>query len=189
MAVHGSNERGLAMITLLVTVVIVTLISMSLVGFMSTDMTHASIQYAVARSFYIAQAGLEEAKVRVFAAADPSAYATPAEGVTESYGGGQFTYWVDAGPQTCGVGLTTLEAVGRVAYLNRTLATRVRACGVAGVPFLNALFGVSRIQFQGAASRLYLAPYLIGTPGGGGSLGSFTEINFSDNGVRLNALN
>ncbi len=189
MAAHRSNERGLAMITLLVTVMIVTMISLSLVGFMTTDMTHASIQYAVARSFYIARAGLEEAKLQVAAAADPTTYATPAEGVTESYGGGQFTYWVDAGSQTCGVGVTTLEAVGQVAFLSRTLSTRVRACAVAGAPFLTALFGVSRIKLQGAASRLYLAPYLIGTPGGGGSLGSFTEINFSDNGVQLNALN
>jgi hypothetical protein len=188
MVVHRPNERGLAMITLLVTILIVIMVSVSLVGFMNTDMTHASIQYAVARSFYIAQAGLEEAKLQVSAAADPSAYTTPAEGVTESYGGGQFTYWVDAGPQPCGAGLATLEAVGQVAFLSRTLSTRVRACAVAGVPFLTALFGVSRIQFQGADSRLYLAPYLIGTPGGGGSLGSFTEINFSDNGVRLNAV-
>jgi len=192
MAVPRSDERGLAMITLLVTVMIVTMISLSLVGFMSTDMTHASIQYAVARSFYIAEAGLEEAKVQIVAAADPSIYRTPAEGVTESYGSGQFTYWADPGTgleTACGAGFTTLEAVGQVAYLNRTFSTRVRACGVAGAPFLTALFGVSRIQFQGAASRVYLAPYLVGTPGGGGSLGSFTEIKFADNGVRLNALN
>jgi cell division septation protein DedD len=187
-AVHPSNERGVAMITLLVTVIIVIMISLSLVGFMRTDMTHASIQYAMARSFYIAQAGLEEAKLQVFAAADPSAYATPPEGVTEPYGSGRFTFWVDARSQICGAGLTTLEAIGQVGFLSRALSTRVRACGVVGAPFLTALFGVSRVQFQGAASRLYLAPYLTGTPGGGGSLGSFTEINFADNGVRLNAL-
>ena len=189
-AVRRSGERGLAMITLLVTVIIVTMISLSLVGFMQTDITHASIQYAVARSFYIAQAGLEEAQLKVEAAADPSTYATTAEGVTESYGGGQFTYWVDNAQATaCGAGLMVLEAVGRVAVLNRTLSTRVRACGVAGAPFLAALFGVSRIQLQGAASRLYLAPSLPGAPGRGGSLGSFTEINFAENGVQLNALN
>ncbi len=189
---HKSDERGLAMIALLVTVIIVTVISFSLVGLMGTDMTHASIQYAVARSFYIAQAGVEEAKVRASAAGDPSTYATPAEGITESYGGGQFTYWVDpdTGPKTaCGAGLTTLEALGQVAFLSRTFSTRIRVCGVAGAPFLMALFGVSRIELQGETTRLYLAPYLIGTPGGGGNLGSYTEINFSDNGVRVNALN
>ena len=189
-AVRRPDERGLAMITVLVTVIIVTTISLSLVGFMQTDITHASIHYAVARSFYIAQAGLEEAKLKVAAAADPSTYATPAEGVTESYGGGRFTYWVDtAQASACGEGLTVLEAVGQVPFLNRTLSTRVRACAVAGAPFLTALFGVSRIQFQGAASRVYLAPSLIGRPGRGGSLGSFTEINFTDNAVQLNALN
>lgn len=179
------------MITLLVTVLIVTIVSLSLVGLMNTDMTHASIQYAVARSFYIAQAGLEEAKVQVFAAADPSTYTTPAEGVTQSYGGGQFTYWVDTdtGPKTpCGAGLTTLEAAGQVGFLHRTISTRVRACGVAGAPLLTALFGVSRIEFQGSGTRLYLAPYPVGTPGRGGNLGSFTEINFTDSGVRVNAV-
>ena len=187
---NDSTERGLAMITLLVTVMIVTLISVSLVGFMNTDMRHASIQYAVARSFYIAQAGLEEAKAQFFAAADPTLYATPAEGVTEAYGSGRFTYWVGADSGAgCGMGLETLEAVGEVPYLNRTFSTRVRACGVPGAPFLSALFGVGRVRLQGAATRLYLAPYLTGAPGGGGSLGSFTEINFSDNNVRVNAIN
>jgi hypothetical protein len=187
--VNGRGERGAAMLAVIMTVVIVTAISVSLVGLMGTDITHASIQYAVARSFYIAQAGLEQAKVQVFTAADPVAYTTPDAGVMMPYGGGQFTYWVDAGPATrCGAGLKTLEALGQVPFLSRTLSTRVRACGVPGTPFLAALFGVSRIQFQGAASRTYLAPYLIGTPGGGGSLGSFTEINFSDNDVRVNAL-
>jgi hypothetical protein len=67
------------------------------------------------------------------------------------------------------------------------IPTRIRACGVPGVPFLTALFGVSQVQFEGA-SRTYLAPYDVGTPGGGGSLGSFTEINFAGNDVRLNGL-
>lgn len=179
------------MVALLAAALIVTVVSVSLVALMNTDLTHASIQHASARSFYIAQAGLEEARGRIFAAADPSAYSTPAEGVTESYGGGQFTYWVDpdTGPNTaCGDGFKTLEAAGQVPFLHRAISTRVRACGVAGVPFLAALFGVSRVQFQGAATRLYLAPYPTGTPGRGGNLGSFTEINFADSGVRLNAV-
>src|SRR5207248_668694 len=33
-----------------------------------------------------------------------------------------------------------------------------------------------------------LAPYAVGTPGGGGNLGSFTEINFADTDTRVNAL-
>lgn len=156
---------------------------------MYADMTHASIQYAVTRSFYIAQAGLAQAKARVSGAADPSAYTTPEGGVTVPFGGGQFTYWVDAGPATgCGPGFKTLEALGQVAYRGRTFPRRVRACAAPGTPLLAALFGVSRVQFQGANSRTYLAPHESGTPGGGGSVGSFTEINFSDNDVRVNAL-
>jgi hypothetical protein len=177
------------MIAVLATVLFVTVTSIALVALMNMDMTHASIQHAVARSFYIAQAGLEEAKIQISEAADPAAYTTPAGGVAVAYGSGRFTYWVDAGPAAgCGPGLKTLESLGQVAFLGRTIPARVRACGVAGTPFLAALFGVSRIQFQGPTSRMYLAPYLVGTPGGGGNLGSFTEINFSDNDVRLNAL-
>ncbi len=183
------GERGLAMVAVLGAVLIVTIISLALVGLMNTDLTHASIQHAVARAFYLAQAGLEEAKVQVAAAADPVTYTTPASGVTSPYGTGRYTYWVDAGPaEGCGPGLKTLEAIGHVGFLGRTIWTEVRACAVGGTPFLAALFGVSRVQFQGTSSRVYLAPYLVGTPGGGGSLGSFTEINFADKDVRLNAL-
>ncbi len=176
------------MLALLVAAVLVTVMSVSLVSLMNTDMSHASVQYAVARSFYIAQAGLEEAMAHVFAAADPATDATPAAGVTATYSSGRFTYWVDAGPATgCGAGFKTLEAVGQVASLGRMIPTRVRACAVPGVPFLTVLFGVSLVEFQGT-SRTYLAPYEVDSPGGGGTLGSFTEINFSDQSVRLNAL-
>ena len=187
--VERPGERGVALVTVLVTVLIVTVIAVSLVGLMNTDITHSGIQGGVARSFYIAQAGLEEAKVQASAAADPAAYQTPDRGVTVPYDRGQFTYWVDAGPAAgCGKGLKTLEAVGQIAYLGRTLSTRIRACGVPGPPFLAALFGVARVEFQGAASRTYLAPFATRTPGGGASLGSFTEINFADTDVRVNAL-
>lgn len=176
------------MLALLVGAVLVTVMSVSLVRLMNTDMTHASVQYAVSRSFYIAQAGFEEARAHVFSAADPTTAATPAGGVTMPYGGGQFTYWVDAGPATgCEVGLKTLESLGEVAAVGRRIATRVRACALPGVPFVAALFGVSPVKFQGA-SWTYFAPYEVGTPGGGGNLGSFTEINFAGNEVRLNAL-
>ena len=177
------------MIALLASVLIVTVISIALIGLMDTDLTHASIQFAVARSFYIAQAGLAEAEVQASAAADPAGYTTPDRGVTVPYGSGLFTYWVDAGPAAgCGPGLKTLESHGEVAFLGRTIGARVRGCAVGGAPFLAALFGVGPVQFRGAASRVYLAPYAVGTPGGGGNLGSFTEINFADGDTRVNAL-
>ncbi len=177
------------MLTLLVATLVVTTISMALIGLMSTDLTHASLQHAVARSFYLAQAGLEEAKVRIAAAPDPSVFTTPVAGVTVAYGDGHFTYWVDAGPAEsgCGPGLKTLEAQGEVSVLGWNLGSRVRACGIAGTPVLAALFGVGPVQFQGP-SRVFFAPYHVGSPGGGGSLGSFTEINFADQRVRFNAL-
>src|SRR5690349_15060433 len=130
------------MLALLVAATFVTVISVSLVRLMTTDIGHGSIQYAVSRSYYIAQAGLSEAAAHVFASADPVTDATAAAGVTVSYGGGQFAYWVDAGPATgCEAGLKTLEAAGKVEALGRTIPTRVRACAIPGVPFLAALFG------------------------------------------------
>ena len=186
--VRRPRERGMAMVMLLATVMLVTMISIALVGLMSTDLTHTSIQYAVSRSFYVARAGLEEAQAQVRGAADPSADTTPDAGMTMPYGGGHFTDWVDAGPATgCGAGFKTLEALGQVAVLGRVIPARLRACAVPGVPFLAALFGVSKVEFQGT-SQVYLAPYAVGTPGGGGDLGSFTEIHFADADVRLNAL-
>ena len=187
--VPQSNERGLSMITVLGAILIVTVIGVASIGLMDTDMLHASIQNAVARSFYIAQAGLEEAEGLVAAAADPVAFTTRDTGVTIAYGDGQVTYWVDAGPATgCGDGFKTLEALGEVRVLGRTIPARVRACGVPGTPISTALFGVSRVEVQGPAARMYLAPYGDGTPGGGGSLGSFTEIHIADAGARINAL-
>lgn len=44
------------MLALLGAAVLVTLISVALVGVMDTDLTHAPVQYAVSRSFYIARA-------------------------------------------------------------------------------------------------------------------------------------
>lgn len=184
-----TTERGIAMIMVLSTIMVVTTISVALVGVMDTDVLHAAIQNAVARSFYLAQAGLEEAAGEIAAAVDPRAFTTPARGVTRPYGGGRFTYWVDAGPATgCGSGFKTLEAFAEVPFLRRDIPARVRACAIAGTPMAIALFGVSRIELRGGATRIYLAGYGTDTPGGGGSLGSFTETHFADTGVHLNAL-
>ena len=185
----GGGERGLALIVVLATIIIVTTICVALVGLMHTDMLHASIQTAVARSFYIAEAGLEAAKAQVAGAADPTTYTTRARGVTASYAGGDYTYWVDAGPATgCGPGLKTLEALGRVPFLGGAIPARVRGCGLAGAPMAIALFGVSRVEIRGARSRIYLAPFGVGHPGNGASLGSFSEIHMAHPAIRVNAL-
>ncbi|MGH2376125.1 MAG: hypothetical protein ACRDIC_22000 [bacterium] len=190
----ATREHGSAMIIVLALAVILTAIATSLVGLMHTDITHASIQHAKASSFAIAQAGLAEAQGAVIAAPSPVAFRNAAEGTGQAYGAnGRFTYWIDSGPGAgapCGPGLKTLESHGEVAYLGRMITTRVRACGIAGTPFLTAVFGVSVVEGQGATSRTYIAPYLAGTPGSprGGALGSFTEINFNDSGLRLNAV-
>src|SRR5437016_2718925 len=142
------EERGIAMIALLAAALIVSVVSIALIGLMHTDLTHASIQFAVARSFYLAQAGLAEAKAQV-SAADPAANATPDRGVTVPYGSGRYSFWVDAGPAIgCGPGLKTLEALGETEFLGRTIGSRVRACAVGGTPMLAALFGAGRVQFQ-----------------------------------------
>jgi len=186
----------MALVTVLATLIIVTAIAMSLVGLLHTDITHASIQHAVASSFAVAQAGLAEAQAAVFAASDPFTYTNPSgtAGEQRPYGqNGQFIYWVDTGPAAgspCGPGLKTLEALGEVTYLRRQIPARVRACGLPGTPYLAALFGVSIVEAQGATSRTYIVPFQASTPGSprGGALGSFTEINFGDAGVHLNAV-
>lgn len=191
-----TDQRGMSMIIVLAATIILTALGASLVGLMHTDITHASIQHASAASFFNAQAGLSEAVAQVFAAADPIGYTNPsgAVGESRSYGqGGTFTYWVDTGPAAgnpCGPGLKTIEALGEVPFLGRMINSRVRACGVPGAPFLAALFGVSLVEAQGSTSRTYVAPHLVGSPGAprGGNIGSFTELNFVDSGLRLNAL-
>jgi len=160
------NERGLALITVLVITMITTGIGIALVGLMNTDLTHAGVQHAKARSFYVAQAGLEEAKAQVFAASDPLTYTTASAGVTSNFGDGRFTYWVDNGTTVfCGVGLKTLEAEGEVGYLAFTIRSRVAACGIPGAPFLTSIFGVSLVETQGATSHTYVAPVRPSVPG------------------------
>ena len=70
------SECGQAVMALLVAAVLVTVMSVSMVSLMNADMTDASLEYAASRSFYTAQAGLEEAKALIRAAPDPTT-ATP----------------------------------------------------------------------------------------------------------------
>jgi len=66
-----NDERGVALITVLVITLITTGIGIALIGLMNTDLTHAGIQHAKSRSLEAAQAGLEAAKDAVANAADP----------------------------------------------------------------------------------------------------------------------
>lgn len=193
MTVGRRGERGMAMIIVLAVTVILTAIGASLVGLMHTDITHAGIQHALASSFFVAQAGLAQAFSAVASASDPVAYAGDSGGPQAYAQGGRYTWWVDVGPAAgspCGAGFKTLEALGEVSYLGRWINSRVRACGVPGTPVLTAIFGVSLVEAQGATSRTYVAPYPAGAPGAprGGAIGSFTELNFADAGLRLNAV-
>src|SRR3972149_3457679 len=190
-----NDERGVALITVLVITLITTGICIALVGLMNTDLTHAGIQHAKARSFEAAQAGLETARDVVTDAPDPVAFATAPGGVPGTLcpatgTGSDFTYWVDAGPATtCPPGLKTLEAEGQGNYLAFTIRSRVQACGVPGPAFPTALFGVSLIEAQGATSRTYIAPFSVGRPGAprGAHIGGLRGDHVQENGRRPRA--
>src|SRR3972149_10082794 len=55
------GEGGFAMIALLVTILVVTVVGVNMVEFMTHDITHAGIQGDVSRAFYVAQGGLKGA--------------------------------------------------------------------------------------------------------------------------------
>lgn len=191
-ATYRKTEGGVAILSVLTSTLLLTLMAIGLVGIMNTDLTHASIQGAVSHSFYNAQTGVQQGEI--YAQRNAS---TPSTGVSASFAGGSYTFWVDAGPAAgspCGAGIRTVEAVGSFPFLARTISTRLRACGL-GSPMAIALFGVNTLHFQGASSgsrAFYLAPYnppgVPCTQGNGSSIGSFREINFQDTGVRMNAL-
>jgi Tfp pilus assembly protein PilX len=191
-ATFHKTERGFAILSVLISTMVLTLMGIGLVGIMNTDVTHAGIQGVVSKSFYAAQTGLQQAQIYA-----QSSLSTPPAGVSASFAGGSYTFWVDAGPAAgspCGAGYRTVEAVGSFPFLARTISTRLRACGPAS-PTAIGFFGVNSLHFQGASGgsrAFYLAPYNPpGVPcaqGNGASVGSFREINFQDTGVRVNAL-
>src|SRR3990170_2725709 len=76
---------------------------------------------------------------------------------------------------------------GRPTPAWRTAVSEVR---VIGGPLNFGLFGVSTVAAQGANSRTYLAPWRTVAPGvpRAPNMGSFLDINFQDNGTRLNAV-
>ena len=179
-------EEGMAVIPVLVVVLVVSAIGLGLVGVMNTDITHATIQGTVSRSFYVAQAGLQEAVVRL--KADPN-YRTPgypAAVPPEDFAGGQFWIWVEDHAED----VVQITSRGRATTAGRTVTAEVRTTALVGPPVAFGLFGVSTVEAQGANSRTYLAPWQTSGPGvpRGPNMGSFQEINFQDSGSRLNAV-
>src|SRR3990172_3763568 len=59
------GEEGMAVLPVLVVVAIISAIGFGLVGVMNTDITHATIQGAVSRSYFVTQAGLQDAIVQL----------------------------------------------------------------------------------------------------------------------------
>src|SRR3972149_6048326 len=86
--------------------------------------------------------------------------------------------------------MVQIPSRGRATTAGRTVTAEVRAIVLVGPPVTFGLFGVSTVGAQGANSRTYLAPWQTAGPGvpRGANMGSFQDINFQDNGTRLNAV-
>lgn len=184
------DAAGMITLPALVVVLLISAIGFGLVGVMNTDITHATIQGTVSRTYFVTQAGLQEAVVRL--KADPlyrtAAYPSGVSATSFGGGGGQFWIWVeDYAPQEDTV---TITVRGRVTSAGRTVVSEIRAIALVGPPIPFGLFGVSTVVAQGANSRTYLAPWRPSGPGvpRGANMGSFFDINFQDTGSRLNAV-
>ena len=182
------REEGMTVVPVLVVVIIISAIGFGLVGVMNTDITHATVQGAVSRSYFVAQAGLQNALV-CLKGANPTGCRTlayPAAVSPVAFDNGQFWVWVeDYGGTDSGYWQVTSR--GRATSAGRTAVSEVR---VIGGPLNFGLFGVSTVAAQGANSRTYLAPWRTVAPGvpRAPNMGSFLDINFQDTGTRLNAV-
>jgi len=180
------GEEGLAVLPVLVVVAIISAIGFGLVGVMNTDITHATIQGAISRSYFVTQAGLQDAIVQLKANPLYRTAAYPVAVPAQSFGGGQFWVWVEDYAED----MVQITGRGRATTAGRTVTAEVRAIALVGPPITFGLFGVSTVGAQGANSRTYLAPWQTAGPGvpRGANMGSFQDINFQDNGTRLNAV-
>ncbi len=180
------GEAGVTVVPVLVVVLVVSAIGIGLVGVMNTDITHATIQGAVSRSYFVTQAGLEDAVVQLKANALFRTAPYPAAVGAQNFGGGQFWVWVEDYAED----MVQITSRGRATTAGRTVTSEVRAIALVGPPITFGLFGVSTVGAQGANSRTYLAPWQTAGPGvpRGPNMGSFLDINFQDNGTRLNAI-
>src|SRR3970282_2708711 len=88
------REEGMTVVPVLVFVAIISAIGFGLVGVMNTDITHATIQGAVSRSYFVTQAGLQDAIVQLKANPLYRTAAYPAGVAPQTFGGGQVWLWV-----------------------------------------------------------------------------------------------
>lgn len=180
------GEDGVTILPVLVVVVIISAIGFGLVGVMNTDITHATIQGAVSRSFFITQAGVQEAVVRLKANPLYRTVAYPGSVSPIAFGSGEFWMWVEDYAEDT----VQITIRGRGVSAGRAASSGVRVIALVGPPITFGLFGVSTVGAQGATARTYLAPWLPTGPGEprGPNAGSFLDVNFQDTGIRLNAV-
>jgi hypothetical protein len=178
----------MTVLPVLIVVVIISAMGFGMIGVMNTDITHATIQGVVSRSFFVAQAGAQNALVCLKGPNPPVCRTQPYPTAVSpvSFSGGQFWVWVeDHGGTESGYWQVTSR--GRATTAGRTVTAEVRV--IVG-PLNIGLFGESTVAAQGANSRTYLAPWRTVAPGvpRAPNMGSFLDINFQDNGTRLNAV-
>ena len=184
MHLHGSptgerDERGFALIALLVTIFVVTIVGMNMVAFMNSDITHAGIQGDVSRAFYVAHGGLRDAIERLVA--------------NQAYTGGTGSIFVQPTNGSFATAVTPWDAAARIHQITSTgqygrYTRAIRALVQIGaqapaIVIRNAFLAEGA---AGAPGRTYLAPY--SRTGAGPDMGSFLKVNFRDTGVRINAL-
>ncbi len=117
------GEAGVTVVPVLVVVLVVSAIGIGLVGVMNTDITHATIQGAVSRSYFVTQAGLEDAVVQLKANALFRTAPYPAVVGAQNFGGGQFWLWVEDYAED----MVQITSRGRATTAGRTVTAEVRA--------------------------------------------------------------
>ena len=124
------GEDGVTVLPVLVVVVIISAIGFGLVGVMNTDITHATIQGAVSRSFFITQAGVQEAVVRLKANPLYRTVAYPGSVSPIAFGSGEFWMWVEDYAEDT----VQITIRGRGVSAGRAASSGVRVIALVGPP-------------------------------------------------------
>src|SRR3989304_7351536 len=133
------GEEGLAVLPVLVVVAIISAIGFGLVGVMNTDITHATIQGAISRSYFVTQAGLQDAIVQLKANPLYRPAASPAGVAPQTFGGGQFWLWVEDYAED----MVQITSRGRATTAGRTVTAEGGAIVLVGPPVTFGLVGAS----------------------------------------------